>query len=172
MRPLMSDMPAPMHYYDDPFFPFSKAIISATRDIVCAYVFDFPAYMVHGAAGAVALERSMAFVDNDVVKILHGSFVGADYAPMIYEDALGADAATIAHSHQYRNFSNSHNREAFIVQWGEQTSPNYPVYQPKQKRFILSDDNQITIADEKVLYSGYQDDFTEQCRVALKAMRG
>ncbi|MEO1441816.1 MAG: hypothetical protein AAFV33_15570, partial [Chloroflexota bacterium] len=61
MRPLMSDMPAPMHYYDDPFFPFSKAIIGATRDVVCGYVFDFPAYLVHGAAGAVALERSMAF---------------------------------------------------------------------------------------------------------------
>ncbi|MEM6527772.1 MAG: hypothetical protein AAF653_05730 [Chloroflexota bacterium] len=171
MRPLMSDMPAPMHYYDDPFFPFSKAIISATRDVVCGYVFDFPAYLVHGAAGAVALERSMAFAGSDVLKILHGTFVGADYVPMVYEDALGADAATIAHSHEYTVFAGDTEREAFVVRWGDEKSGDYPAYLPEQNRFVLADGQQLRVADKKILYAGYQDDFAQQCRAALEAMR-
>ncbi|MEL6269042.1 MAG: hypothetical protein AAGK74_08345 [Chloroflexota bacterium] len=171
MRPLMSDMPAPMHYYDDPFFPFSKAIIGATRDVVCGYVFDFPAYLVHGAAGAVALERSMAFAGADVLKILHGTFVGAGYAPMIYEDALGSDAATIAYSHEYNDFAGRDGREAFVLQWGDEKSGDYPAYLPEQNRFLLADGEHLRVADEKILYTGYQDDFAQQCRAALEAMR-
>lgn len=171
LRPLMSEMPAPMHYYDDPFFPFSKSIISATQDVVCAYVFDFAAYMVHGAAGAVALERSLAFSGTDVVKILHGAFVGARYVDMVYENALGADAATIASERDYAAFTADPAHGAFIVGWGDVREVEQPTYWVEQNLLTLPGGVKIRVAGEEVLYAGYQDDFAQQCRAALEAMR-
>jgi hypothetical protein len=40
LAPKLAKMPLPIARYDDPFLPFGKAIIDATRDLVCAYVFD------------------------------------------------------------------------------------------------------------------------------------
>ncbi len=170
LRPLMSEMPAPMHYYDDPFFPFSKAIIAATRDVVCGYVFDFAAYMAHSAAGAVALERSMAFAGTDVVKILHGAFAGTDYIEMIYENAFGADAATIAHSHDLKTYTGVEEHGAYVVQWGDdEVVP--PTYWINKGEFTVDGVVQIRVAGERVLYAGYGDDHAKQCRTALEAMR-
>lgn len=171
LRPLMSEMPAPMHYRDDPFFPFSKAIISATQELVSTYVFDFAAYMVHGAAGAVALERSIAFVDANTVKILHGAFVGAGYVEMVYENAFGADAATIARASDYSAFTVHPSYGAFVIRWGDIARSDYPAYWLEQDVFTLLDETRIRLAGESVLYAGYQDDYAEQCRAALKAMR-
>ena len=81
LSPRLAQMPLPMQRYDDPFLPFGKAIIDATRDLVCAYVFDLAAYLALGAAGAVALERTIAYAGTDdaTVTILHAPFVGAAY---------------------------------------------------------------------------------------------
>jgi hypothetical protein len=171
LRPLMAEMPAPMHYYDDPFFPFSKAIITATSDIVCGYVFDFAAYMAHGAAGAVALERSMAYAGTDAVKILHGAFVGTGYIEMIYENAFGADAATITHSHELDLYTDQKHHGAYIVQWGDGEASNLPTYHVNKGSFVVGGVVQVRVAGESVLYAGYGDDHAEQCRAALAATR-
>jgi hypothetical protein len=170
MRPLMSDMPAPMHFYDDPFFPFSRAIIQATRDVVCGYLFDFAAYMVQGAAGARALERSIAYAGNDTLKVIHGPFVGPAYIPMIFDNALGADAATLAYEADLPAYTEKSKQGAFIVRHGKPITASTPTYWIDAKSLTLSDGILLPIADESILYTTYTDDFAEQCRMKLEAM--
>jgi hypothetical protein len=173
MRPLMSDMPAPMHFHDDPFFPFSKEIVAATRDVVCGYIFDFPAYMVHAGAGARALERSMAFAGADMLKVLHGPFVGAGYIPMIYENALGADAATLAHEDDLPRYLEDAAHGAFVVRAGAvREDAHMPTYWADAGRLQLADGRVLRVAGTDVLYSDYTADFAVKCREAIEAMRG
>ena len=54
MAPRLLQIPLPMQRFDDPFLPFGKAIIAATRDVVCAYIFDLAAYLAVGAAWNMA----------------------------------------------------------------------------------------------------------------------
>jgi hypothetical protein len=172
LRPLMSEMPAPMHFHDDPFFPFSKAIIQATRHVVCGYVFDFPAYMAHGAAGARALERAIAYAGSDVVKILHGAFVGSDYIPMAYENALGADAVTLASFHDYTSFTTESNHGAFVITDKMDNVPDasHSIFDNSQNEFVLQNGTRLRLAGSDVLYSSFTDDYAQKCREALEAM--
>lgn len=96
IRPRLTAMPAPIARYDDPFQPFCRAIITATADLACAYVFDLGAFLALGAAGARALERSIPLVPKHIPAILHGPFVTPDYAQAAFEEALAADAVTLA----------------------------------------------------------------------------
>jgi hypothetical protein len=97
LRPGLSAMPLPIARYDDPFLPFSKAVISTCAPHACGFVFDLAAYMTHGAAGMVALERAIAFARGleDTVTLLHGPFASAHYAQACGPLALAVDAATI-----------------------------------------------------------------------------
>jgi hypothetical protein len=65
LAPLITKMPLPMLYSDDPFLPFSKAVIDATRVHVSVYCFDLARYLALGAAGAIALERAIAYANTD-----------------------------------------------------------------------------------------------------------
>ncbi|MBE7512212.1 MAG: hypothetical protein HS103_05275 [Anaerolineales bacterium] len=89
-------MPAALARYDDPFFPYGKAVIEATRDHVCAYVVHLSAYLAHGGAGAVALERTLAYVPAPLLRILHAPFATGEYVRAAFEDSFGAHAVTIA----------------------------------------------------------------------------
>ncbi len=81
--------------HDDPFLPFSKAIIDATAEHACAFVFDFAAYLCLGASGAVALERAIAYVPAPLLKIVHGPFTSAAYLRALSESGFNADAFTV-----------------------------------------------------------------------------
>ncbi len=96
LAPAVNLMPAEYAKYDDPFFPFGKAVIDATRDLVCAYVFHLGAYLALGGAGAVALERTIAYVPRGIVRILHGPLVSPDFAASISDDAFDCHALTLA----------------------------------------------------------------------------
>ncbi len=170
LRPLMPEMPAPIHWQDDPFFPFSKAIIRATRDVVCGYMFDFAAYLAHGAAGAVALERSIAYAGDDVVTVLHGPFAGPYFVPMIYEDAFHADAATLVDAAHIDAYTTSKDHGAFVMHEGTPEPAAHGAYWPTAKLLTLGE-CQIRLATEDVLYAAYGDDHAEQVRAALEAMR-
>ncbi|MCZ2095260.1 MAG: hypothetical protein LC121_03120 [Anaerolineae bacterium] len=75
--------------------PFGKAIIDATRDLVFGYVFDLAAYLALGAAGAIALERTVAYARaGGSAAILHGAFVGAAYVSAAA--AFGVTDVTLA----------------------------------------------------------------------------
>src|SRR5258708_24811605 len=95
LAPVINRLPYEIQRYDDPFLPFGKAVIDATADLACAYVFRLGAYLALGGAGAVALERTIAYVPAGAIKILHGPFANADYVNAAFEDGFGADAVTL-----------------------------------------------------------------------------
>ena len=56
--------------WDEPVLPFNKAIIDATADLVCAYKPNLAFYLQWGAAGVIALERTIAYIPAHIPVIL------------------------------------------------------------------------------------------------------
>lgn len=56
--------------YDEPVLPFNKKIVEATADLVCAYKPNLGFYLQWGAAGIIALERTIAYIPDDIPVIL------------------------------------------------------------------------------------------------------
>lgn len=56
--------------WDEPVLPFNKAIIDATADLVCAYKPNLGFYLQWGAAGVIALERTIAYIPRHIPIIL------------------------------------------------------------------------------------------------------
>ena len=63
-------LPIPMLKEDEPVLPFNRAIIEATADLVCAYKPNLGFYLQWGAAGMIALERTIAFVPEGIPIII------------------------------------------------------------------------------------------------------
>ena len=59
-----------IHKWDEPLLPFNRAIIDATADLVCAYKPNLGFYLQWGAAGVIALERTIAYIPDDIAIIL------------------------------------------------------------------------------------------------------
>ncbi len=59
-----------IHKWDEPLLPFNRAIIDATADLVCAYKPNLGFYLQWGAAGVIALERTIAYIPDDIPIIL------------------------------------------------------------------------------------------------------
>jgi hypothetical protein len=95
LNPRVALLPHPIQRYDDPFLPFGKAVIQATRALVCAYVFDLAAYLSVGAAGAIALERTIAYLAGAIPTILHAPFTGQGYSAMADSTGFGVNAITV-----------------------------------------------------------------------------
>lgn len=58
-------LPLPTMQWDEPVLPFNKAIVDATADLVCAYKPNLGFYLQWGAAGIIALERTLAYIPDD-----------------------------------------------------------------------------------------------------------
>ena len=56
--------------WDEPILPFNKAIIDATGDLVCAFKPNLGFYLQWGAAGTIALERTIAYIPEHIPVIL------------------------------------------------------------------------------------------------------
>jgi orotidine-5'-phosphate decarboxylase len=83
----------------DPLFDFNKAIIDATKDLVCAYKLNMAFYEVMGKKGIEALEKTIRYIPDNIVIILDGkrndiSNTAQKYAQALF-DTLNADAVTI-----------------------------------------------------------------------------
>ncbi len=52
--------------WDEPILPYNKAIIDATADLVCAYKPNLGFYLQWGAAGIIALERTIAYIPQHI----------------------------------------------------------------------------------------------------------
>lgn len=59
-----------IHKWDEPLLPFNRAIIDATADLVCAYKPNLGFYLQWGAAGVIALERTIAYIPDHIPVIL------------------------------------------------------------------------------------------------------
>jgi hypothetical protein len=108
--------------YDDPFLPYMRSIYAATEELVCAYLFSFADYLAIGAAGAIALERSIALVSETHITILDARFSVADYERVWDEAAFGCDAVTITTDAPLTAFQKRTDRQAFTVS----DSPEFP----------------------------------------------
>lgn len=177
--PRLPLLPLPMQRFDDPFLPFGKAIIDVTRDLICAYIFDLAAYLSIGAAGAIALERTIAYIGNDTVTVLHGPFAGAGYAAISEEGAFAVDAVTLVDGQHLDIYLKRSDRCAFIVRGGNPTTLDAPdtggYYWNEAQVFTMLGISgqilQIRMAAETVLYAGQGEDFAEQARAELEKRR-
>lgn len=85
--------------WDEPVLPFNKAIIDATVDLVCAYKPNLGFYLQWGAAGVIALERTIAYIPRHIPIILDcktgdiGHTQGA-WGKGLFEE-WGVDAVTV-----------------------------------------------------------------------------
>ena len=95
LKPSLGRLPLPIQRFDEPFLPLSKAIIKATKDRVAVYIFDLASYLSTGAAGIVALERAIAYANQDAITILHGPFTGKCYRVLGDDASLKIDGLTV-----------------------------------------------------------------------------
>ena len=85
--------------HDEPVLPFNRAIIDATADLVCAYKPNLGFYLQWGAAGMIALERTIAYIPSHIPIIVDcktgdiGSTQTAWARGVL--DEWGADAITV-----------------------------------------------------------------------------
>lgn len=84
---------------DEPVLPFNQAIIDHTADLVCAYKPNLGFYLQWGAAGVVALERTIAYIPDHIPVILDAKIgdIGSTQAAWgrgLF-DEWGVDAVTV-----------------------------------------------------------------------------
>ncbi len=178
IAPRQSQLPLPIQRYDEPLLPFSKAVIDATRDLVCAYLFDLAAYMVMGAAGTVALERSIDYA-ADHITLLHGPFANPAFARITDELAFGADGLTLAPNENLDEYLYRTDRGMFLVSYRSANRLDSPskggIYWLADKLFTLSGTQgqplQMRVAGESALYAGRGEDFAEALRTEVERLR-
>ena len=85
--------------WDEPVLPFNRAIIEATADLVCAYKPNLGFYLQWGAAGMIALERTIAFIPNHIPIIVDCKTGDIGHTQAAWArgilDEWGADAITV-----------------------------------------------------------------------------
>ncbi|MGD1996990.1 MAG: orotidine-5'-phosphate decarboxylase [Anaerolineae bacterium] len=98
LDPVMERLPKVTLDSEDPLFTFSRAIIEATADLVCAYKPNLAFWLAEGPSGLGALRRTVAAIPDHLVVILDAKFndvghTAASYARAAFE-TLGTDACT------------------------------------------------------------------------------
>jgi len=176
LNPTFSRLPLPITRHDDPLFPFSKAIVDATRDLVCVYIFDLAAYMALGAAGVVALERSIRYAGSDSLTLLHAPFTGTGYSAMADATGFGVDAITVTRPEDVTHYLEKPPYAAFLMDYGGD-DPDVParggVYCVGQEQLHLrnsvGDLLTTKVTDKDLLSVGKLDDYAERIREAVEA---
>lgn len=176
IAPYMTRMPPSVRAYDEPFLPFGKEAISATKPLVCGYVFDMAAYLAIGAAGAIALERTLRSVGRERITILHGSFADESFSTLTDELAFESDAVTLANRLPLSAFLARDDRSAFVLNDSpEGYPPGSGVYHPQAERILIRGKTEeiitLRVAGEDVLYGKAGQDFAEHLQNALSALK-
>lgn len=87
------------HQWDEPVLPFCKAIVDATADIACAYKPNLGFFLQWGAAGMIALERTIAYIPKHIPVIVDCKTGDIGHTQEAWArgifDAFGADAMTV-----------------------------------------------------------------------------
>ncbi len=85
--------------WDEPLLPFNKAIIDSTADLVCAYKPNLGFYLQWGAAGVIALERTIAYIPDHIPVILDAKIGDIGHTQAAWGrgifDHWGVDAITV-----------------------------------------------------------------------------
>lgn len=170
-RPFL--LPHPIQRYDDPYLPFGKAVIAATRPYVCGYMFDFASYLGMGAAGAVALERTVAYAAQDSLTILHGPFTGTGYSAAMDSTGFDVDAMTLTQEADLDHYIENPPHAAFVIGTGNPPAEG-GFFDVEARRLLLRNAEgahlKLRVTDDSVLYASGQDDFADKIVAALRAM--
>lgn len=176
LNPTFEKLPLPIQRFDDPFFPFSKAIIQATEDLVCGYMFDLAAYLAMGGAGGIALERSIRYVGRDHITILHGPFANADYGAATDVTGFGVDALTVTQIEWIQPYLEQPPFAAFAMAEENTPMPDAGGLCSLESRWIRwrggDTMTHATITDDTVLYAGRLENFADDVRRAVEEMQG
>jgi orotidine-5'-phosphate decarboxylase len=83
----------------NPILDFNKAIVDATKDLVCAYKFNMAFYEAAGKKGFEALEKTVQYIPHSIFIILDGKRndignTAQKYAQALF-DTFKADAVTV-----------------------------------------------------------------------------
>ena len=83
----------------NPLFDFNRAIIDATKDLVCAYKLNMAFYEAVGLTGIIALEKTIEYIPHEIFIILDGKRndignTARKYAQCLFE-TFHADAVTV-----------------------------------------------------------------------------
>lgn len=70
LDPVQERLRVDFRKWDEPILPYNCAIIDATADLVCAYKPNLGFYLQWGAAGVIALERTIAYIPSHIPIIL------------------------------------------------------------------------------------------------------
>lgn len=85
--------------WDEPILPYNKAIIDATADLVCAYKPNLGFYLQWGAAGVIALERTITYIPDHIPVILDCKTGDIGHTQAAWASGLfdqwGVDAVTV-----------------------------------------------------------------------------
>ncbi len=175
LNPRVALLPHPIQRYDDPFLPFGKAVIQATRDLVCAYVFDLAAYLSVGAAGAIALERTIAYLAGDVPTILHAPFTGQGYSAMADSTGFGVSAITVVTDGDLQFYLQNPPFAAFQMrdddvvpkQGGNYFAAANTMYLHGEQSQILT----MRVTGDDILYGNGTNEFADMLRQSIEQMR-
>lgn len=162
MSPEVEKLPLDIQRYDDPFLPYIRAIHRVAAEVVCGYVFDLGAYLRMGAAGAVALERSIDLVGETHLTILDSAFGSERYVTLWEETAFGCDALTITDAALMAAYSARVDRCAFVLGGGD----GLPAYDSPEGVFRV-DGLTLRMLPEDTLYRARSLTFEETLREVL-----
>lgn len=99
LDPLPDLLPVEALRWDEPILPFNRRIIDATADLVCAYKPNLGFYLQWGAAGVIALERTIAAIPDHIPVILDAKIGDIGHTQAAWGrgafDAWGVDAITV-----------------------------------------------------------------------------
>jgi orotidine-5'-phosphate decarboxylase len=99
LDPQPDRLPLPAMKWDEPVLPFNRAIIEATADLVCAYKPNLGFHLQWGAAGIIALERTIAFIPDHIPVIIDCKAGDIGYTQAAWAAGLldywGVDAVTV-----------------------------------------------------------------------------
>ena len=70
LDPVLERLRVDFRKWDEPILPYNQAIIDATADLVCAYKPNLGFYLQWGAAGVIALERTIAYIPRHIPIVL------------------------------------------------------------------------------------------------------
>ena len=176
IAPQMIKMPLPMKRHDDPFFPFGKEIIRATKAITPVYLFDLAAYLRLGAAGAIALERTMSYAVAECVLVLHGPFAGPAYVEISDENAFASDAVTLHSLQNAAAYLQRQDRGVFVLEQQEIAIDSYPQnvggYNPHQGQLHITGRDGLIISlrvfGDDAIYASAEEDYAAQARHYLE----
>ncbi len=99
LDPQPDRMPVEALKWDEPILPFNRRIIDATADLVCAYKPNLGFYLQWGAAGVIALERTIAAIPAHIPIILDAKIGDIGHTQAAWGrglfDEWGVDAITV-----------------------------------------------------------------------------